>query len=79
MHHLAGTHDLGAKSLPQCLVPQANTEDRHPAGKMPNGRQRDTGFVRGARARRDHQMLRGQPFDIGQLQFVVTLHQHFGT
>ncbi|CAE1151093.1 protein of unknown function [Serratia sp. Tan611] len=78
VHHFARAHHIGAECLPQCLMPQTDTENRQLTGKMRNGRQRNTGLVRRAGAGGDHQMLRRQPVNIGQLQFIIALYQHLG-
>ncbi|MNT40235.1 hypothetical protein D3C72_1765360 [compost metagenome] len=71
VHQLLGVDDLAAKGLADALVAETDAHDRQLAGEVVDGRHRDAGFVRRARAGRQHQVLRRQRLDFFQRDFVV--------
>src|ERR1700756_4735309 len=50
VHQMRSTDDASAKGLANRLMPQANTQQRRPAGEVPNQINTYAGFVRSAGA-----------------------------
>src|SRR5471030_1365444 len=79
MDGLTRPHHLPTKSLRHGLMPKANAENRQPLSKVGDGRHGNARVVRRAGAGRDHQMGRGQLFNISETELIVTFNQHLGT
>src|SRR5690606_3983954 len=78
VHHLARTHHFAAEYLAHALVAKADAENRQLAGEVLDCRHRDAGFVRRARAGRNHQPVRRDLFDLFKSDLVIAVHQHLG-
>lgn len=78
VHHLPGTHHLSTERLPQGLMSQTDAENRQLAGEMANRLHGNTGLVGRAGPRRDHQPVRPHRLHPGQINLVITMHQHLG-
>ena len=73
MQDLRGEHDDSAKGLRDCLMPEADSEQRHASGKMLDRFEGDAGAVRRAWTWRDHNLLRTLRFDLCNGQLIVAI------
>ena len=78
LEHLAvlrrGAHDLATKRLADGLMAEANAEDRNARRRLGDEFEADAGFVRRARAGRQHDRFRLGGDDLFGGNFVVAMH-----
>src|SRR5246127_5917413 len=72
-------HDPSAKRGTHRLVAQTNAEYRKLSGQPLNQFNRDTGFLRSTRPRRNHNPLRLALGNLFHGNLVVAVHFHFAT
>ena len=76
MHQPAGAHNRAAKHLANRLMPQTDSQNRHPAGKAPHRITRHARLRRRARTGRNHQMRRCQGGDLVAADLIVAAHKN---
>src|ERR1700674_358714 len=74
MHQLGGAHDLSAEGSADGLVAEADSQDRNLARKMADKFNADSGFLRRARPRREHDALRAHSLDPFHGDLVISAH-----
>src|SRR5688572_7727963 len=78
VHHLPGAYHPAAERLADRLMAQAYAQDRHFARHPLDQRQRDSGLVRRARSRGQHDVRWREHFHLGGGDLVVSEHAHLG-
>ena len=76
VHDALGAHDSTSERLRYRLVAEADAENGQLARELPYGRERDSGGVRVAGARRDDERLRRKGGDSLGVYLVVPHHLH---
>ena len=74
VYRLVGTNDLGSEGRCNHLMAQADAQHRHSAAKGLHAGHRTTRLMRCAGTGRNHQSLRGQPFDFCNIHVVAGEH-----
>ena len=74
VHQVRSAHHIAAKSRADGLMSQADAENRHFAGEVPDQIDADAGILRRARTGRDHDALRVHGLDLGNRDLVVAAH-----
>ena len=72
MHDLLCTDDFSTERRPNGLVAQAYPEKRDFSGEMCQNFKRNTRFIRSFRSRRYTDMVRFEPLDLFESNFIVT-------
>src|SRR5688572_10565761 len=78
VYRFGAADDLAAEMLPDRLVAETNTQDRHATRKPVDHGQRDTGTVRCSGAGRNKYLFRRKRFDFAHRYLVVPENLHFG-
>jgi len=79
MHRDGCPHHLAAEHLPDCLVAEADAEQRNGRGRRLDQVKADAGIVRRAGAGRQHDRLRVGANHLGGRDLFVAMHHHLRT
>jgi hypothetical protein len=79
VHKSFGVNDLAAESGRDRLVAEANPEDRDLSRKFPDGVDADSGILRPAWARGNHDGGRPEPLDIANRNAIVSDDLYFSS
>ena len=74
VHQVWRTHYVASEGRSNRLVSEANAEDWHFAGEIPDQWNRDTGLLWGAGSGRKHNPIRIHGFHLSRRDLVVTPH-----
>ncbi len=74
MHQMRRSHNIASEGRANRLMAQADSQQRYFAGKMANQRNRDSGFLRRAGARREQDPFRVHGFNFRGRDLIIAAH-----
>src|SRR5262249_4949341 len=71
MHEIASANDAAPEGLPDCLVPETHSQNRHSASHAPNEFNADARFARRTRTGGHHEPLGPHLFDVADRNLII--------